>query len=120
MGHIPYITTLCLNGTLPCVDFMDVIMGHIPYITTLCLNGTLPCVDFMDVIMGHIPYITTLCLNGTLPCVDFMDATMVIYPESVLTTLSDIPTREIPSRNRVLFRGHLYELKCETMTIICS
>ena len=69
MGDIPYITTLCLNGTLPCVDFMDVTMGDIPYITTLCLNGTLPCVDFMDVIMGDIPYITTLCLNGTLPCV---------------------------------------------------
>ena len=43
-------------------------MGDIPYITTLCLNGTLPCVDFMDVSMGDIPYITTLCLNGTLPC----------------------------------------------------
>ena len=56
MGDIPYITTLCLNGTLPCVYFMDVIMGDIPYITTLCLNGTLPCVDFMDVIMGDIPY----------------------------------------------------------------
>ena len=52
---IPYITTLCLNGTLPCVDFMDVILGDIPYITTLCLNGTLPCVDFMDVIMADIP-----------------------------------------------------------------
>ena len=52
---IPYITTLCLNGTLPCIDFMDVIMGDIPYITTLCLNGTLSCVDFMDVIMGDIP-----------------------------------------------------------------
>ena len=24
-------------------------------LTTLCLNGTLPCVDFMDVIMGDIP-----------------------------------------------------------------
>ena len=23
-------------------------------LTTLCLNGTLPCVDFMDVIMGDI------------------------------------------------------------------
>ena len=45
MGDIPYISTLCLNGTLPCVDFMDVIMGDIPYITTLCLNGTLACVD---------------------------------------------------------------------------
>ena len=52
MGDIPYITTLCLNGALPCVDFMDVIMGDIPYITTLCLNGTLSCVDFMDVTMG--------------------------------------------------------------------
>ena len=31
MGDIPYITTLCLNGTLSCVDFMDVIMGDIPY-----------------------------------------------------------------------------------------
>ena len=67
MGHI---TTLCLNGTLPCVDFMAVTMRHI---TTLCLNETLPCVDFMAVTMGHI---TTLCLNGTLPCVDFMAVTM--------------------------------------------
>ena len=48
---------MCLNGTLPCVDFMDVIMGDIPYITTLCLNGTLPCVDFMAVTMGDIPLI---------------------------------------------------------------
>ena len=24
-------------------------------LTTLCLNGTLSCVDFMDVIMGDIP-----------------------------------------------------------------
>ena len=40
------------TGTLPCVDFMDVILGDIPYITALCLNGPLPCVDFMDVIMG--------------------------------------------------------------------
>ena len=64
--------TLCCNGTVPCVDFMDVVMGDIPYIITLCLNGTLPCVDFMDVIMGDIPYIITLCLNGTLSCVDFM------------------------------------------------
>ena len=45
---------LCLNGTLPCVDFMGVIMGGIPYITMLCLNGTLSGVDFMDVIMGDI------------------------------------------------------------------
>ena len=30
MGDIPYITTLCLNGTLPWVDFMGVIMGNIP------------------------------------------------------------------------------------------
>ena len=51
------LTTLRLNGTLPCVDFMDVTMGDIPIhnLTTLCLNGTLPCVDFMDVIMGDIP-----------------------------------------------------------------
>ena len=57
MGDIPIynLNTLCLNGTLPCVDFMGVIMGDIPYITTLCLNGTLPCVDFMDVTMGDIP-----------------------------------------------------------------
>ena len=47
-----------VNGTLPCVDSMDVIMGDIPYITTLCVNGTRSCVDFMDVIMGDIPYIT--------------------------------------------------------------
>ena len=38
MGDIPYITTLCLNGTLPCVDFMDVTMGDIPYITTHCVR----------------------------------------------------------------------------------
>ena len=54
MGDIPYITTLCLNGALPCVDFMDVIMGDIPYITTLCLSVTLPCVDFMDVIVAIV------------------------------------------------------------------
>ena len=37
--------------------FMDVIMGDIPLynLTTLCLNGTPPCVDFIDVIMGDIP-----------------------------------------------------------------
>ena len=29
MGDIPYITTLCLNGTLQCVDFMDVTMGDV-------------------------------------------------------------------------------------------
>ena len=52
---MPYITTLCLNGTLSCVDFMDGIMGDIPYIITLCLNGTLSYVDFMVVIMGEIP-----------------------------------------------------------------
>ena len=79
-----YITTLCLNGTLPCVDFMDVIMGDIPIynLTTLCLNGTLPCADFMDVIMGDIPIynLTTLCLNGTLPCADFMDVIMGDIP----------------------------------------
>ena len=62
------LTTLCLNGTLQCVDFMDVIMGDRPLfshvntaytivkllynLTTLCLNGTLQCVDVMDVIMG--------------------------------------------------------------------
>ena len=84
MGDIPYITTLCLNGTLSCDDFMDVIMGDIPYITTLCLNGTLSCVDFMDVIMGDIPYITTLCLNGTLPCDDFMDVIMGDITEAAL------------------------------------
>ena len=74
--YVHYITTLCLNGTLPCVGFMDVIMGDIPYITTLCLNGTLPCVGVMAVTMGDIPYMTTLCLNGTLPCVGFMDVIM--------------------------------------------
>ena len=85
MGNIPYITTLCLNGTLPCVDFTDVIMGNTPYITTLCLNGTLPCVDFTDVIMGNTPYITTLCLSVTLPCVDFTDVIMGNTP--YITTL---------------------------------
>ena len=50
-----YITILCLNGTLSCVDFMDVtVVAWEIYITILCLNGTLSCVDFMDVIMGDI------------------------------------------------------------------
>ena len=32
-------------------------------LTTLCLNGTLPCVDFMDVIMGDLPSTAeTLCM----------------------------------------------------------
>ena len=69
-----------MNGTLPCVDFTDVIKGDIPYITALCLSGTLPCVDFTDVIMGNTPYITTLCLSVTLPCVDFMDVIMGDIP----------------------------------------
>ena len=61
---------------------MDVILGDIPYITTLCLNGTLSCVDFMDVILGDIPYITTLCLNGTLSCVNLISwmLSWEIYP----------------------------------------
>ena len=56
MGDITIynLTTLCLNGTLSCVDFMDVIYGRYN-LTTRCLNGTLSCVDFMDVIMGDIP-----------------------------------------------------------------
>ena len=49
------IITLCFNGTLSCVDFMDVIMGDLPYIIRLCLNRTVSCVDFMDIIMGDIP-----------------------------------------------------------------
>ena len=61
---------------------MDVILGDIPYITTLCLNGILSCVDFMDVIMGDIPYLTTLCLNGILSCVDLISwmLSWEIYP----------------------------------------
>ena len=59
MGDIPIynLTTHCLNGTLPRVDFMDGTMGDIPIynLTTHCLNGTLPRVDFMDVTMGDIP-----------------------------------------------------------------
>ena len=59
MGDIPYITTLCLNGTLPHGRYAYMyVRKHIAAIynlTTLCLNGTLPCVDFMDVIMGDIP-----------------------------------------------------------------
>ena len=33
MGDIPIynLTTLCLNGTLTCVDYMDVTMGDIPW-----------------------------------------------------------------------------------------
>ena len=61
---------------------MDVILGDIPYISTLCLNGTLSCVDFMDVILGDIPYVITLCLNGTLSCVDLISwmLSWEIYP----------------------------------------
>ena len=64
MRDIPIynLTTLCLNGILSCVDFMDVIMRDIPIynLTTLCLNGTLPCVDFMDVTMGDLLHWGTL------------------------------------------------------------
>ena len=51
------LNTLCLNGTLSCVDFMDVIMGDTPLynLTRLFLNGTLSCVDSTAVIMGYIP-----------------------------------------------------------------
>ena len=65
------LTTVCLNGTLQGVEFMDVIMGDTVYnLTTLCLNGTLPCVDFMDVIMGDIPIynLTTLFEWDTSMC----------------------------------------------------
>ena len=30
MEDVPYITRLCLNGTLSCVNLMDVIQGDIP------------------------------------------------------------------------------------------
>ena len=57
--------------------FIDVIMGDIPIynLTTLCLNETLSCVDFMDS-MEDIPDLTTLSLNLTLSCGDFMDVRM--------------------------------------------
>ena len=74
------LTILCLSGTPPCVDSMDVIMGDIPlfphvnttYIifsikllsTILCLNGTLSCVDFMDVITGDISAIHSTALHA--------------------------------------------------------
>ena len=35
-------------------------------LTTLCLNGTLPCVDFMDVIMGDRPVLAILSSMLTL------------------------------------------------------
>ena len=75
------LTTLCLNGTLPCVYFIDVIIGDIPpkyphmqngyspmlnrlyNLTTLCLNETLPCVEFIDVIMGDIPFSLSSSVN---------------------------------------------------------
>ena len=37
-------------------------------ITTLCLNGTLPCVDFMEVIMGDILYNHTVFEWDTSIC----------------------------------------------------
>ena len=49
------LTTLCLNGTLSCVHFMEVIIGDLHNLTKLCLNGTLSCVHFVDVTMGDVP-----------------------------------------------------------------
>ena len=61
-----YLTPLCLNRLLSCVDFMNVIMGDIPLF---------PYVNSTDTIFSiKLLYnLTTLCLNGTIPWVDLMD-----------------------------------------------
>ena len=50
MGDIPIynLTILCVNGTLPCVDFMDVIMGDI----ILWRIGSIPIVC-LTVLKAH-------------------------------------------------------------------
>ena len=49
MGHIPLFPHVNTAYTI----YLAVAFA-IYNLTTLCLNGTLPCVDFMDVIMGDI------------------------------------------------------------------
>ena len=44
--HILYLAQMCCLYSL----------------ATLCLNGTLPCVDFMYVTMGDIPFECSLCV----------------------------------------------------------
>ena len=79
MGDIPYITTLCLNGTLPCVDFMDVIMADIPDITKAKMEIPSWCVLDKSVfqpwqsscLQGPVSISTTDCPTGRrtiLPC----------------------------------------------------
>ena len=46
-------------GALPHVNTADTICA-IYNIATLCLNGTLSCVDFMAVIMGDIPIMVVI------------------------------------------------------------
>ena len=113
------LNTLCLNGTLFCVDFMDVTMGDEPLfshvntaytvfiikliynLTTLCLNGTLFCVDFMDVTMGDVPlfshvntaytvFIIKLIYNLTTLC---LNGTLSCVDFIMDVILGDIPLK---------------------------
>ena len=58
-------------------------MGIPPMVSSntafMCLNGTHPCVDFMDVIMGDIPIMV-----GTWKCQTQAQRGQVIYSSFVL------------------------------------
>ena len=55
---ITKLTTLCLNGTLSCVDFMDVIMGDIPEIYSVTLRHIvwLTYIEHINAINRSTPY----------------------------------------------------------------
>ena len=62
-----------ISGLFPHVNTTDPIFSAkllIYNLTTLCLNGTLPCVDFLEVIMGDIPIsVTHGCTIPRLPLI---------------------------------------------------
>ena len=53
--------------TLPCKHRIYY-TEHIAAMYNLCLNGTLSCVDFMDVIMGNIPILSGNTIIGLHRC----------------------------------------------------
>ena len=73
------LTTLGLNGTLSCVDLMDIIRGDIPTAPTPCKSW---CVGGGQdrVWHGTDIYPNHSSLNGALSCVVFMYVLMGIYP----------------------------------------
>ena len=50
------LTTLCLNGTYSCVDFMDFIMGDVPNLRFPKNCHHLAAVDAVDVIIDVITF----------------------------------------------------------------